>query len=89
MLNIQNAENPSRSISVADENGNREDVLHLGCSMRPGAGLYLNVDVLNADKLAENLEDVQEAMTDFVAEAFARASSMGLPVPNMGGGGNA
>lgn len=89
MLNIQSRENPSRAISVTDENGNREDILHIGCSIRPGAGLYLNVDVLNAGKLADNLDDVQTAMTEFVAEAFARASSMGLPVPAVGGGASA
>ena len=89
MLNIQSSENPSRGISVTDESGNREEILHIGCSIRPGAGLYLNVDVLNPSKLAENLDDVQAALTDFVAEAFARASSMGLPVPAVGGGASA
>lgn len=89
MLNIQNSENPSRGISVTDENGTREDILNISCNIRPGAGLYLNVDILNPDKLAENLDDVQAAMTEFVSDAFARASGMGLPVPTMGGGENA
>lgn len=89
MLTIQNSENPSQGISVTDENGNREEVLHISCNIRPGSGLYLNVDVVNANKAAEHLDAVQTAMTDFVADVFARAASMGLPVPSVGGVANA
>lgn len=85
MLNILTAENPSQSISLTDENGNRVDVLHVSCNLRPGNGVNLNIDVFDAERMAANLEDIQAALTTFVSEAFARASSMGLPVPAMGG----
>lgn len=85
MLNIQNAENPSQNISLTDESGNRVDVLHVGCNLRPGSGVFLTIEVFNADKVAANLEAIEEALTTFVQESFARASSMGLPVPSMGG----
>lgn len=89
MLNIQNAENPSQSISLTDESGNRVDVLHVSCNLRPGSGVHLNIEVFNADKVAVNMEAIQKALTTFVAESFARASSMGLPVPAVGGAENA
>lgn len=89
MLNVQNSENPSRSISIADAAGTRSEILQVSCNIRPSGGLYLNIDVQDAEKVAENLDAVQEELTAFVAEAFARASSMGLPVPCVGGGANA
>ena len=85
MLNIQSAENPSQSISITDESGNRVDVLHVSCNLRPGGGVFLNIEVFDAGKVAVNLDAIQKALTTFVGEAFARASSMGLPVPAMGG----
>lgn len=89
MLNIQNAENPSQNISLTDESGNRTDILHVSCNLRPGSGLHLNIELFDAAKVAINLEAVEEALTTFVRETFARASSMGLPVPAMGGDANA
>ena len=85
MLNISEAENPSRSIGVTDEKGSRTEILHISCNLRPGSGLHLNVDVMNAELAAQHLNEVQTAMTEFIREAFARASGMGLPVPTVGG----
>lgn len=89
MLNVQSSENPSRIISYADASGNRSELLLVSCNIRPSGGVYLNIDVQDAARVAEHLDAVQAELTAFVAEAFARASSMGLPVPAVGGGGNA
>ncbi|MBR4081352.1 MAG: hypothetical protein IKK21_06170 [Clostridia bacterium] len=89
MLNILNAENPSQSISLTDESGNRTDIMHISCNLRPGSGLHLNIEMFDAAKVAANMDAVQEALTTFVTETFARASSMGLPVPSLGGDANA
>ena len=89
MLNILNAENPSQSISLTDESGNRTDIMHISCNLRPGGGVFLNIEVFDAGRVAVNLDAIQEALTTFVGEAFARASSMGLPVPAVGGGASA
>lgn len=89
MLNIQNSENPSLGISVTDENGSRVEILHVGCSIRPGSGVHLSIEVINADRVADNLADVQAELTAFIESAFARASGVGLPVPSVGGGASA
>lgn len=85
MLNIQNSENPSRSIGTADENGNRVEILRVSCNLRPASGLHLNIDVIDANRVAASLEAVEREMTCFVTDAFARAAAMGLPVPAVGG----
>ena len=61
MLNILNAENPSQSISLTDESGNRTDIMHISCNLRPGSGLHLNIEMFDAAKVAANMDAVQEA----------------------------
>lgn len=85
MLTVSTSENPSRGISVTDESGKKDEILRISCTMRPGSGLYISVDITNAKSVADNLEDVQTEMTAFLREAFSRAGGMGLPVPFAGG----
>lgn len=89
MLNAQSSENPSLSIRATDDNGNRAEILHVACSIRPGAGLYLNIDVLDMEKVTANMEGVQAEITAFAVAVFGRAAGVGLPVPALGGGVNA
>lgn len=89
MLNVEISENPSQNISITDEAGSRVDIVHVSCSIRPNAGLYLNLEVLNKDAVSENLVAVQEQLTRFLSDACARASDMGVPVPRVGGGSSA
>lgn len=84
-LNIQSAENPSMGISAIDAEGHRVEILHVGCTIRPGSGVHLSIEVLNSSLVTENLADVQAELSTFVDSVFARATSMGLPVPAVGG----
>ena len=85
MLSVTTSENPSRGISVTDESGKKDEILRISCTMRPGSGLYISVDIANAKSVAENLSGVQAEMTAFLRDTLARASDMGLPVPDLGG----
>ena len=85
MLSVTMSESPSRGISVTDETGKKDEILRISCTMRPGSGLYISVDITNAKSVAANLDDVQAEMTAFLRETLTRAADMGLPVPSMGG----
>ena len=85
MLSVTSSENPSRGISLTDESGKTSEILRISCTMRPGSGLYISVDIANAKSVAENLSGVQAEMTAFLRDTLARASDMGLPVPDLGG----
>ena len=85
MLSVTTSENPSRGINVTDDAGKQSEILRISCTMRPGSGLYISVDITNGTAVAANMDDVQAEMTAFLREALARAADMGLPVPSIGG----
>lgn len=92
MLTYETSENPSRGIFAVDSSGTRTELVRVSCSIRPGTGVYLNIDVMDAEKTTANSAEVQTQLTAFVAEAYQRAASMGLPVPSIAasaGGGDA
>ncbi|MBR6571547.1 MAG: hypothetical protein IKK75_13950 [Clostridia bacterium] len=89
MLSVKNSENPRQSLATTDEDGNRIEILYMTCNLRPGGGYSLNVELLNAERVGEDLNAVQNAVAAFFANSLARAAEMGLPVPVVGGGNNA
>ncbi len=67
-------------IRATDASGNQQCIAHVGCTIRPGKGLSINIDVFNADMVHANADMVKESVNAFIAEAMVKAAATGIPV---------
>lgn len=71
----------SLNLSVLDDKGARRYAVIVGCHIRPGAGMAINVDV--QDKTAineENREELSQAVSAFIRQELIKAAEAGIPV---------
>lgn len=73
---LKTRESISLNADIRDASNNQKVMLHATYS---ATSLSLNVDVLDADYVRENSEDVQADVQAFLLEACKRASNMGIP----------
>lgn len=73
---LKTRESISLNADIRDASNNQKVMLHATYS---ATSLSLNVDVLDADYVRGNREDVQADVKAFLLEACKRASSMGIP----------
>lgn len=73
---LKTRESISLNADIRDASNNQKVMLHATYS---ATSLSLNVDVLDADYVRGNSEDVQADVQVFLFEACKRASNMGIP----------
>ena len=73
---LKTRESISLNADIRDASNNQKVMLHATYS---ATSLRLNVDVLDADFVRGNSEDVQADVQAFLLEACKRASNMGIP----------
>ena len=73
---LKTRESISLNADIRDASNNQKVMLHATYS---ATSLSLNVDVLDADYVLGNSEDVQADVQAFLLEACKRASNMGIP----------
>ncbi len=73
---LKTRESISLNADIRDASNNQKVMLHATYS---ATSLSLNVDVLDADYVRGNSEDVQADVQAFLLEACKRASNMGVP----------
>ena len=73
---LKTRESISLNADIRDASNNQKVMLHATYS---ATSLSLNVDVLDADYVRGNSEDVQADVQAFLLEACKRASNMGIP----------
>lgn len=73
---LKTRESISLNADIRDASNNQKVMLHATYS---ATSLSLNVDVLDADFVRGNSEDVQTDVQAFLLEACKRASNMGIP----------
>lgn len=73
---LKTRESISLNADIRDASNNQKVMLHATYS---ATSLNLNVDVLDADYVRGNSEDVQADVQAFLFEACKRASNMGIP----------
>ena len=73
---LKTRESISLNADIRDASNNQKMMLHATYS---ATSLSLNVDVLDADFVRGNSEDVQADVQAFLLEACKRASNMGIP----------
>ena len=73
---LKTRESISLNADIRDASNNQKVMLHATYS---ATSLSLNVDVLDADYVGGNSEDVQADVQAFLLEACKRASNMGIP----------
>lgn len=73
---LKTRESISLNADIRDASNNQKVMLHATYS---ATSLNLNVDVLDADYVRGNSEDVQADVQAFLLEACKRASNMGIP----------
>lgn len=73
---LKTRESISLNADIRDASNNQKVMLHATYS---ATSLSLNVDVLDADYVRGNREDVQADVKAFLLEACKRASNMGIP----------
>ena len=73
---LKTRESISLNADIRDASNNQKVMLHATYS---ATSLSLNVDVLDADFVRGNSEDVQADVQAFLLEACKRASNMGSP----------
>ena len=73
---LKTRESISLNADIRDASNNQKVMLHATYS---ATSLSLNVDVLDADYVRGNGEDVQADVQAFLLEACKRASNMGVP----------
>ena len=73
---LKTRESISLNADIRDTSNNQKVMLHATYS---ATSLSLNVDVLDADYVRGNSEDVQADVKAFLLEACKRASNMGIP----------
>ena len=78
-----NAEQVSTDIFVDSGSGSPVHAAYIACTFRPDRNLSVNLEVLDADAVATNMESVTGAVQAFLSEAFGRARTNGLPVPTI------
>ena len=72
---LKTRESISLNADIRDASNNQKVMLHATYS---ATSLSLNVDVLDADYVRGNSEDVQADVKAFLLEACKRASNMGI-----------
>ena len=73
---LKTRESISLNADIRDASNNQKVMLHATYS---ATSLSLNVDVLDADYVRGNSEDVQADVQAFLLETCKRASNMGVP----------
>ena len=73
---LKTRESISLNADIRDASNNQKVMLHATYS---ATSLSLNVDVLDADYVRENSEDVQADVQAFLLEACKRAACVGIP----------
>ena len=73
---LKTRESISLNADIRDASNNQKVMLHATYS---ATSLSLNVDVLDADYVRGNSEDVQADVQALLLEACKRASNMGIP----------
>lgn len=73
---LKTRESISLNADIRDASNNQKVMLHATYS---ATSLSLNVDVLDADYVRGNSEDVQADVQAFLFEVCKRASNMGIP----------
>ncbi len=77
---VETSENPSLSVTVVNEKGERIIAAYVSCSIRAGRGVSINVDVQNPTACNASEPEISEQVMAFVRGCFFTARNTGIPV---------
>ncbi len=69
------------SMAVTTESGERRQAASASCHIRPGKGMSINVDVLEATAITEeNRAELAAAIAEYIGDELRKAAALGVPV---------